>query len=76
MPISTQEQADLNKMKADQVGIYELHASMVRDILRSTPEQLRHMGQYTIEGALKSSCEHLIKDLDKLMKEHIKKYPD
>jgi len=85
MTISPEEQADLDKLKADQAHERELYFGMARDILRADEAQLASMGQrrlgdVTIDVvraiALKSYTESTLKKIDKLAKDFLKKWPD
>lgn len=76
MTITPEEQKDLDKLKADQAHTREVAFMMFRDILRMDEAQLRIIGQKTIEGAIVSNVKSYLKDLDRLVQAHIKKYPD
>lgn len=76
MPISQQEQADLDKLKEEQHKTRDLAFMMFRDILRMDETQLRSIGQKTVEGALTNNVKAYLKILDRLVADHIKKYPD
>lgn len=58
-----------NKLRAD--GFKELVY-----ISRLTPEELTHTGHKTLESALLSQIKYNLKQLEKLEKEFLKKYPD
>lgn len=76
LPTSPEEQRDLDAAKAKVAQEYELYFTMARDILRASDESLRHMGQKTREGALKTYTESTLKSVDRIWAAHLKKYPD
>lgn len=76
MPISAQEQKDLDQLHRDQATEQARFSSLVIHYLRMEPEMLRHHGSKTREEAIFKSTEAHKKTLEKLVQAHIKKYPD
>jgi len=76
MPVSPEEQADLDKMLKDQATEREHFSSYVRIILDMKEDDLRHRGHKSIEGALLFASKDHIKKLNKLAVAYYKKWPD
>lgn len=76
MPMRTEEKHDLAILQNELNEIRFSAFCALRDVLRSTPEDLKHRGQKTVEGALRSSFEYYLKKCDDLTAAYLKKYPD
>jgi hypothetical protein len=74
--MTPEEQKDLDALHKEQTNLREHFSSYVRHILDMGPEELKHSGHKTVEEALVYAAKSHIKDLDKLVKAHIKKWPD
>lgn len=76
VPVPNQEQKDLVLLHEAQKKEYETFSSLVIHYLRMEPDQLRHCGSKTKKRAIFKSAEAHKKLLERLVKAHIKKYPD
>lgn len=76
MAISPEEQADLDKLLERRKERQDSAFMHFRHILDMGPEELKHSGHKTVEGALIYSVRSVIKENDKDLKLHLKKYPD
>lgn len=76
MPISEQEQRDLDAAKARVAEIKDSTFDLMREYARMSSDELKHSGHKTNEGAVFSSLKNALKDIDKVWAAHIRKYPD
>jgi len=76
--MTEQESKDLEVLKAKQVDRKLSTYDYMRAILRYNETDLKHSGYSgkTIAQALESVMRNAEKDIEKLHKEYIKKYPD
>lgn len=74
--MSEQEYKDLEDMKDKVNEIKVNRMEYAISVLRYTDTDLKHSGYKTVEQALKSIVESTKRDIDKLNKNYIRKYPD
>lgn len=76
MTTSPEEQADLDKLHADQAKECEDFSSSIRMYLEMDETMLKHSGHKTNEAAVFYAAKQHIKRMDNLVKQHLKKWPD
>lgn len=70
------EAADLRILHIQQDEEREHFSDRCRGILDMKEDELKHSGHKSIEAALVYTAKEHVKRLHKMIKEHIKKYPD
>lgn len=73
---SRQEQDDLIKLHADRLKLQANFSDSIRMYLELDETGLKHSGHKTNEGAVFWAAKNHIKEMNKLVQNHIKKYPD
>lgn len=78
MPISKEEQIDLDIMKAEQAKVRENAFTQLRMALRwnQTEMESAGYGRYTKEKMIQMMVERSLLQIDSLVQKHIRKYPD
>lgn len=71
-----QEARDLAEMHRKIAEVMKTAFFGMRHSLRLTDEELKHTGSKTKEAAALGSYDYAQKQIDKLTKEHLRKYPD
>jgi len=76
--MTSEERVATEKMKAEQAALRENFFSLAISIERATPVQMAEMGfsMKTKDQAIAIYFRDYVKRIDKLFKEHLKKYPD
>jgi predicted translin family RNA/ssDNA-binding protein len=72
----SQESIDLAEFKAKRSEIQDGAFKHMREILRYSPEMLKASGYPSKEAAVVGAYEFAQKNIDELLKKHLKKYPD
>lgn len=76
MPTSPQEQADLDIMHAARIDRQVRMYDYMSALSRMDETGLRNSGHKSFEAALVYAFRSAEKDIARLIKEHLKKYPD
>ncbi len=76
MPISEQEQKDLDILHEEQAKERRSFSSLQLSYLDMDETMLKHSGHKSVEAALLYGARDHRKKLNKLVANHIKKYPD
>lgn len=74
--MNEQEQLDLSEPNKKCDSIRKNAFFGMRDCLRMSAEELKHSGSKTNEAATISMYKNCEAEIQKLTKEHLKKYPD
>jgi len=74
--MGVQEEKDLAEMQVKLNQIARNCMDALRHLQDLDAEQLRHRGQKTVEGATVSTYNYYQKQMDRVIADHLKKYPD
>lgn len=70
------EKIALEKLLKDQLLIYKAIYFALRDIDRSTPDQIKERGHTSTAEAMRSQFQFYVRQMDKLLAAHTRAFPD
>lgn len=74
--MTPEEQKDLELLKEARRKLEHSCFELQKSYLRMTIVELSHAGHTTAESAVVSAVKHYAREIEKLAKDHVKKYPD